>query len=136
MPRDWYERVGDRENFRQNNTFGEWRIEVTAKPGRRHDVFLHVLHCADRGAKRTIPCELLAAGADSGPGVRLTVDGRNYEVRFASQGPPRGTIRFGNQPPLPLSESVEDNYRRWRSDPRYRHWTTNPCLRAAIGEKE
>ena len=136
MPRAWYERIGDRENFRRNNTFGEWRIEVTAKPGRKNDVFLHVLHCADRGTKHTIPCALLAAGADGGPGVRLTVGGRNYEVRFASQGPPRGTIRLGDQPPLPLPENVEDNYRRWQGDPRYRQWITNPCLRAAVGEKE
>jgi hypothetical protein len=128
--------VADRENFRRNNTFSEWRIEVTAKPCRTDQVFLHVLHCADRDADRPIPCELLAAGPTGQQGVRLTLHGKTIEVCFTTAGPARGSIKIGDGQPLPLPESVEDNYRRWKDDPRYRDWMTEPGVRAVIGEVE
>jgi len=136
MPQSWYDKTGDRENFRLKNTFGEWRVEVTAKPGKAADIFLHVLHCADKAEAKMIDCRLAKVRQRGMVGVDLTVGGQAYRVAFAATGPTGGTIRVGRAKAEKLPSSVEDDYKRWSKDPRFTDWMTNDLLRPAIGEAE
>ena len=73
-------------------------------------------------------------------GVRITAGPRIYEVTFNTSGPAAGHIRIteGDKVILDrdLADSVLDNYKRWKDDPRYHDWMTNPHMRTVIGEKE
>ncbi len=136
MPQSWYDQVGDRENFRLKNTFGEWRVEVTAKPGSTTDIFLHVLHCADKDETRMIPVEISSTAARRKIVANLIIGEKQWWVELNTADTVGARLRTGEGSWLELPTKVEDNYHRWESDPRYKEWMINNLYRPVIGEAE
>ena len=113
---------------------GGWRIEVspTDVVGEAH--FLHVLRVGDAGKVEPVEASLVTEPDRSG--ARLTIDGKAYEVVFRTTGATGGhiTASAGAQVVLdePLVSSIEDNYGRWKDDPRYQAWMTNEFMHSVI----
>jgi heparin/heparan-sulfate lyase len=70
---------------------GQYRVEVTPGAPRKNNVFLHVIQVGDQQLERTDEAELLQTRDTCG--VRLTVDGRMWEVTFNSKGELGGHIK-------------------------------------------
>ncbi len=109
---------------------GGWRIEVQPKAPQSQVLFLHVL--------RVVPPETSDRSLDATlvdlpdqVGVRVQWKGRRAEVLFNRSGPTGGTLTWNGRTE-PLTTRVEDNYDRWKSDPRYQEWMTNPFMRVVI----
>ncbi len=89
---------------------GQWRVEVTPGAPRKSDVFLHVIQAGERQLESMVKTELLET--DDTCGVRLTADGRMWEVTFNSQGELGGHIKRSGGPRrdinLRLSTSVQE----------------------------
>jgi len=117
------------------NTEDSWRIEVEPSTPRENDVFLHVLHAADRAAAEMIPTERIDREGQAG--VRLSSGGRQFDLLFARTGGVAGRIRIvdGNRTILDrdLADGIRDTYEGWREDPRYPQWMADPRLRRLIG---
>ncbi|HUT32607.1 MAG TPA: heparinase II/III family protein [Planctomycetota bacterium] len=131
---------GGRDQHNRENTIGVegWRIEVEAKgrPAAAH--FLTVLFAADQATPQMPPIERVEQGGQVG--ARLTLGGRECEVTFATSGPVAARLRITEAGRTlvdrPLADNVEDHYRKWSEDPRYKAWTTRPELRNFIGTEE
>ena len=70
---------------------GQWRIEVAPGSPRKSDVFLHVIQVGDQNLEAMDKAELL--NTDDTCGVRLTADGRTWEITFNSTGELAGHIK-------------------------------------------
>jgi heparin/heparan-sulfate lyase len=70
---------------------GQWRVEVTPTTPRKQDVFLHVIRVGDQGLDTMDETELIEA--DNICGVRLSSEGRTWEVTFNTTGRLGGHIR-------------------------------------------
>ena len=75
---------------------GQWRVEVTPGSPRKNDVFLHVIQVGDRRLEAMGQTSLLET--DDTCGVRLTADGRTWEVTFNSTGELGGHIKRSGGP--------------------------------------
>ncbi|MBN1674639.1 MAG: heparinase II/III family protein [Kiritimatiellae bacterium] len=121
----------------RDNTLGVegWRIEVSPKGAPQETFFLVVLHAADQTLADMPPVRAIRKGAQVG--VALSADGKGYEVLFATAGPVGGTITIheANRTLVDrsLADEVEDHYAKWRTDSRFREWTTNPFMKNVIG---
>jgi len=127
---------GRNEHNRENSVGVEgWRIELSPKERPASANFLVVLFAADQKTDAMPPVERIES--EGRLGAKLTIAGKTYEVAFATSGPPAGHIRIaeGAKPLLdrPLAVGVEDNYRNWSGDPRYKAWTTRPEFRNFVG---
>jgi hypothetical protein len=69
---------------------GQWRVEVSPRQSRADDVFLHVIQAADRSVARMADARPIRSG--NRPGVRISHGGAEWEVVFATSGPPSGHI--------------------------------------------
>lgn len=127
-----YRKEHDREN---SIGLAGWRIELLPQDKPAATNFLVVLHAADRGTESMVPVEKIERFGQ--PGAKVAVGTTNYEVTFATHGPPAGHIRVKQAGKItldrPLATDVEDNYREWAADPRYEAWTTRPEYRNFIG---
>ncbi len=122
------------------NTFGlaGWRIEVEPTVKQRSDVFLHVLQATEKSREQMAEASLIER--DGAAGAKVTVDSKVYEVTFNQSGEVGGHIKVTDGGKMILDrdlvDHIEDNYKGWEDDPRYREWMTNPHMRTVIGEKE
>ncbi len=130
----WWQKVGTKE-YQERIGLGGWRAEVEPEARQAEDLFLHVLWATDDSVKEMFPVERVGPA-----GVRFTADGTAVEATFAPTGPVGGRIKLTRGGKViadrPLAEGVEDDYRKWASDPRHREWMTSDFLRAVIGEAE
>ena len=73
-------------------------------------------------------------------GTRVTVGTMIYEVAFATAGPLGGHIKISQRAHAVLDRAfatgVEDNYKKWRDDPRYKTWLTRQEYKNFIGARE
>jgi heparin/heparan-sulfate lyase len=75
---------------------GQWRVEVTPGSPRKSDVFLHVIQVGDQQLETMGQTSLLKT--DNKCGVRLTIDGRTWEVTFNSTGELGGHLKRSGGP--------------------------------------
>jgi len=128
---------GGQNPHNRENTIGVegWRIEVEPKGRPASSQFLTVLFATDQATPQMPPAELIAEGGHVG--AKLTLGNRGFQVLFATSGPMAGRVRIteAGKPILnrPVAEKVEDDYRKWSADPRYKAWTTRPEYRNFIG---
>jgi len=115
---------------------GGWRIEVSPKEVTDEAHFLHVLQTGKAGVLKTSEVSLVKVAGYTG--ANIVLGGKSYEVVFSTTGATRGhvTVSEGARVILDrdLADHVEDNYKDWKDDPRYREWMTNPYMRTVIGE--
>jgi heparin/heparan-sulfate lyase len=76
---------------------GQWRVEVTPANPRKSDVFLHVIQVGDQQLEAMDRISLLET--ENTCGVRMTNDGRTWEVAFNSRGELGGRIKRSGQSP-------------------------------------
>lgn len=73
-------------------------------------------------------------------GVKVIAGNRTFEVTFNKTRDIGGRIKVTESGKVILDrdlvDHIEDNYKGWKDDPRYREWMTNPYMRTVIGEKE
>jgi hypothetical protein len=131
------EHAKERKQHDRENTIGleGWRIELSPKDNPAQTNFLAVLFTADQQVREMPPVERIEK--DGRPGASIALGGRRYEVTFATAGPVAAhvTITEGGRTVLDrdLATRVEDDYRKWSSDPGYTRWTTQPEYRNFIG---
>jgi len=130
----WWQKVGTRE-YQEQIGIGWWRVEVEPQDRQNDDVFLHVLWATDDRAKEMFPVEKIDKGGQVG--AKFTADGTEVEVTFDRAGEVAGHLRITKAGKVicdrKLAAKVEDNYRRWSSDPRFEDWTSSPFMRPVIG---
>ncbi len=110
---------------------GGWRIEVAPKSANGEVHFLHVLRVvapADRN--QPSPPIVLVTGS-SRAGVKIGAGARIREVMFNTVGATGGSLAVGTDTEQ-LVTRIEDNYDRWKSDPRYKQWMNNEFMRTVI----
>ncbi len=113
---------------------GGWRIEVapTKVTGEAH--FLHVLQVGDRAA--LTPADVTLVTTSTRTGAKILHDDESIEIVFNTKGDTGGhvTVSRGDQTTVKeeLVTRVEDHYDRWKVDPRYENWMTNPFMRTVI----
>lgn len=113
---------------------GGWRIEVSPKEVAGDVHFLHVLQTGKAGALKPGEVSLLKVAGRTG--AKILVGGKSYEVTFNSAGETGGHIRLSDAGKVIADEAlvtrIEDNYDRWKDDPRYADWMTNEFMRTVI----
>jgi len=69
-------------------------------------------------------------------GAKIEEGDRTWEVTFDTTGKPGGHINIAEPGRVVMDDElvtrVEDNYDRWKTDPRYNDWMTNEFMRAVI----
>ena len=133
----WWNKVGT-PAYQEEIGIGWWRIEVEPQDRQADDVFLHVLWATDDGAKEMFPVRKIEK--DGQAGAAFTADGTDVEVTFAKAGEPAGHVKLARNGKVlcdrPLASTVEDDYQKWSTDPRFKDWMTSPHMRAVIGDKD
>jgi hypothetical protein len=131
------EHAKERKQHDRENTIGleGWRIELSPKDNPAQTSFLAVLFTADQQVREMPPVERIEKNGR--PGASIGLGGRRYEVTFATAGPVAAHVAIteGGRTILDrdLATRVEDDYRKWSSDPLYTRWTTQPEYRNFIG---
>jgi len=101
--------------------------------------FLHVLKAGIGAPPAEGPAAALASAPEAHT-ITLEEGGRAFTIRLARTGPRGGSIRVaaGGRTLLqePLPEAVEDHWRHYRDDPRFRTWVTDPRYRIVIEPDE
>ena len=96
--------------------------------------FLHVLQTGASGSFKLADVTPIARPGRAG--AKITLGAKTFEISFNTQGPVGGhvTLTDAGKPGLDedLVTAIEDNYDRWKSDPRYRDWITNEFMRIVI----
>ena len=116
-----------------------WRIELSPRVNSTTAHFLVVLQATDQATSGPM---LLAERLERRGqiGAKVTVGNMVYEVTFAVAGPPAANVRIHQSGKLildrALARAVEDNYRKWSDDPRYRAWMMRPEYKNFIGARE
>ena len=113
---------------------GGWRIEVAPRKAAGEVHFLHVLQTGSAGALKPGKVSLIRAGG--GAGAKIVLGPKTCEVTFSAAGPTGGKIKVTEGGRAVTDEAlvtkIEDNYDRWRDDPRYEEWMTNEYMRTVI----
>ena len=127
------------EHDRENSIGLEaWRVELSPPGPRATTEFLVVLHATDQGTPRMAPAEPIERSGQ--PGVQVTVGQTVYDVTFARSGSVGGHIRIVRSGEVVLDRDlatvVQDNYRQWCADPRYKTWMTRREYENFIGRQE
>lgn len=140
MKEEWWAKMDnpDGKAYIERIGLGFWRVEVEPEVKQADDVFLHVLWATDDGAKEMVPVTKIEKNGQVG--AQFRADGCDIEVTFAQTGDVAGHVKIvkGGKPVCdrPLASSLEDNYQKWKSDPRFTEWMTSPYMRSVIGEKD
>ena len=133
----WYKEVGTPQ-YLERNCVGLWRIEVEPQARQADDVFLHVLWATDGSVQQMFPVQTIQA--DGLAGAKFRADGMDVELTFATTGPIAGHVKLSRDGKVihdrSLASAIEDDYQKWKTDPRFVSWMTNPNMRAVIGEKD
>ena len=130
----------DRPSHNRENSIGleGWRIELAPKDNPTTVNFLVVLQAANQTMAAMTPVERIERQGQLG--AKLSVGDMAYEVAFTTAGPLGGHIRIMQLDQVrvdrPLAARVENDYRKWSSDPRYKTWMTRPEFRNFIGARE
>jgi hypothetical protein len=102
------------------------------------DIFLHVLWATDDSAKAMFPVEKIERAGQVG--AKFTAEGLDVEVVFATTGDLACRTKLTTKGQIicdrPLANTIEDNYQKWRNDPRFDAWMANPHMRAVVGDKD
>jgi hypothetical protein len=113
---------------------GGWRIEVSPKAVRGEVQFLHVLRVGLEGKFQPAESELVRG--EGTLGARVKADGRTFEVTFSTAGATGGHLKIVEGDKTLVDEAlvtkIDDNYDRWKDDPRYQDWMTNEFMRTVI----
>jgi hypothetical protein len=128
-----YARLDKRKGDGGVEAIGGWRIEVSPTNSAAEAHFLHVLRTGDKGALEPATVSLLTKSEFVG--AKIVLDGQSFEVMFYAQGDTGGHIRIADGKSLineDLVTRIEDNYDRWKDDPRYDEWMTNDYMRTVI----
>jgi len=110
---------------------GGWRIEISPKKVTGEVHFLHVLRVGDPVNGKKTPLETTLVKQADRTGAKITLGGKSWEVTFNTAGETGGRIVLGGRAE-DLVTKVEDNYDRWKADPRYNEWMTNEYMRTVI----
>lgn len=130
----------DHQTHDRENSIGleGWRVELSPQGRPTTTEFLVVLHATDQGTSLMPPAERIERSGQRG--ARVTVGQTMYEVTFARSGPVGGHIRIVRSGQVALDRDlaagVEDNYRQWSADPRYKTWMTRREYENFIGREE
>ena len=71
--------------------------------------------------------------------IEFACGGNGYKVTFAREGNPSGELVISNgkrSVKYKLAQSVEDSYRHWSSDPRFKMWMTDKRFEFIIPESD
>ncbi|MGB2821994.1 MAG: heparinase II/III family protein [Phycisphaerae bacterium] len=112
---------------------GGWRIEVTPTGVRGEVHFLHVLHLGDKNTLKPADISLITKAGLTG--AKMALAGKTYEVTFNTAGETSGHIMLSagaKRIDENLVGNIEDNYDRWKADPRYKEWQTSEFMRTVI----
>ena len=81
-----------------------------------------------------VPC--VSVQKDGMLGARAESAGATVEVLFSNSGALGGriTVEKGGKKLVDraLAAGIEDNYDRWKGDPDYQKWTTDPFRRSVV----
>jgi len=110
---------------------GGWRIEVTPKRPADEVHFLHVLRVGTPEAGEKTPLETTLLKEPGRTGVKIRLGAKEAEVTFNTAGETGGRLVLAGRGE-DLVTRIEDNYDRWKDDPRYPEWQTNEYMRAVI----
>jgi heparin/heparan-sulfate lyase len=112
-----------------------WRIELSPKDRPNSTDFLVVLQTSDQTTRKMATVERIERPEEIG--AKVMAGTRVYEVTFATQGPLGGHMRISESGKVvvdrELAAAIEDNYRKWLEDPRYKNWTNRPEYMKFIG---
>ena len=117
---------------------GGWRIEISPKTVDGEVHFLHVLRVGDPVAGVKTPLTTTLLKQDGQVGVKFTLGAQRGEILFQTRGPTGGEITLADDGKeimrllAALTNRIEDNYDRWKIDPRYKEWMTNEYMRTVI----
>jgi len=129
-----------RQEHDRENSIGlaGWRIELLPRGTPVAANFLVVLHAADQKTETMVPVEGIERPGQMG--VKVTVGTTDYEISFATDGPTGGHIRITQAGQIALDRrlatAVEDDYRKWSADSRFKAWMTRPEYRNFIGKDQ
>lgn len=112
-----------------------WRVELRPRTPSRNVEFLHVLRAGLGPPPREGPEAELASSPEAHV-VTLREAGRAFTIRLDRRGPRGGSLKIaqGNRTlhEEALPDGVEDHWRHYRGDPRFRIWITDPRYRVVI----
>jgi len=110
---------------------GGWRIEVQPNRVDGEVHYLHVLRVGApiAGAKAPLEATLLKQPGRTGVNIRLRAT--EAAIMFNTVGETGGRLVLDGRREN-LVTKVEDNYDRWKDDPRYTEWQTNEFMRTVI----
>ena len=108
-----------------------WRIEVSPKTVTGEVHFLHVLRVGDPVNGKKTPLKTTLVKQADRTGAKITLGGKSCEVTFNTAGETGGRIVLGGRAE-DLVTKIDDNYDRWKADPRYNEWMTNEYMRTVI----
>lgn len=112
-----------------------WRVELRPRAPARDVEFLHVLRVGTGAPPAGEPAAILTS-TRSEHTVTLEEGGRVFSIRLARTGPRGGSLKVTeggrtlHEGTLP--ETVEDHWRHYRHDPRFRTWVADPRYRVVI----
>ena len=113
---------------------GGWRIEISPKKVTGEVHFLHVLQTGKSGA--LMPADVSLVKTRGRTGAKIVLGRHTYEVTFSTAGRTGGHVRLSDAGKVVVDEAlvmkIEDNYDRWKADPRYDEWMTNEYMRTVI----
>jgi heparin/heparan-sulfate lyase len=125
----WWREVGTKE-YQEQIGLGWWRVEVEPQVKSQDDLFLHVLWATEDRVREMFPVEVIENEREAG--VRFVVDGIDVEAAFTKAGRVpsgcAGRIRLAKGGRViaarPLACDVQDDYRKWSTDPRSTDWSS------------
>lgn len=133
-----YKMADDPYAVRSTIGLSGWRVELRSRKPARNVEFLHVLQV---GVDGQTPAAVREASHQASPDshqITLRQGSRQFLMRLKRTGNRGGSIAIKDSKSdldQALSEVIEDHWRNFRNDPKFRAWVTDPRYRVTIEPK-
>ncbi len=116
-----------------------WRVELRPRAPARAYEFLHVIRVGLGEPPAGAPAASLSSTLEYHT-VTMEEGGRAFTMRLARAGQRGGAIKASEGPRTlfdgPLPDTIEDHWRHYKDDPRFRPWVTDPRYRVVVEPTE
>ena len=115
-----------------------WRVELRHREAAKTVEFLHVLQAGT--GDRSVAGDATLKSAPQEHAVSIEHRGKTFALALSRTGQPGALKVTGDAGKVlyegALPQSVEDHWRHYQDDPRFRTWVTDPAYRIVIEPKE